>query len=239
MALRRDSQAAPPRRRRRPWSLAIGLLGALALAAPAPATAGSTLVGADGGPLHGPYQGWVNRALMPTPPGRVTIDLTGCPVMPDADGCVLLDRPDTIYLLGTARQAKREYRLRRYRLTLNHELGHVFDVRLLDDDERRSFSELVGRAGRGWWDGDEPAAELFAEAYAYCSAYRGKVRRSARLDAHYGYRPSGGRHRAVCRLVHEAARDREPAPQPPPQQPPSTEHHVGGQPAPIVPGGPV
>src|SRR4051812_39850340 len=82
------------------------------------------LVAPGGRRLAGRWQAWADAALVPTVRGRVTVRLGGCPHVPRAAGCVYTKAPRVVYLkpgLPTARGV------------LLHELGHVFDLAVLDD----------------------------------------------------------------------------------------------------------
>jgi hypothetical protein len=169
------------------FALAIAALALLA----GPAAA-STLVLADGTQRPQPYQGWVDAAHVPTPPGAVTLRVAPCPVAQSAGGCVLRGRHE-IFLSPASRD----------RRTLLHELGHIFDQTVMTPAARARFRALVGR--RGAWAavaGGDSAEEQFAEAYALCAQRR-------RLsDTHFGmydYSPTPRRHAAACRIIRSAA----------------------------------
>ncbi len=119
-----------------------------------------TAVTKSGKRMPGPYQRWIDRALVPTVRGRVHILLTGCPRRPRFAGCVYSRRLHTIYM---------KRRVRQRRQVLYHELGHLFDFRLLSHAERRAYKRLVGQPRRGWFGGVNPPSEQFAEAYALCA----------------------------------------------------------------------
>lgn len=63
------------------------------------------------------------------------------------------------------------------RFDLRHELGHVFDFRVLTDPDRAYFTHLLGLDGDSWratvaavWTLPRaPVDEIFADAYAACS----------------------------------------------------------------------
>jgi hypothetical protein len=147
---------------------------------------------------------------MPTVRGRVTVRLTGCPALPRAAGCVYRKRPHTIYLRGNTRRA---------RAVLLHELGHLFDLRVMNNRDRGRFRRILHAKRRKWWAGRIPLAEQFAEAYSFCARYRRIV--SIGRFSSYRYRPSRTQHRSACSLILAAARDRLPA-APAPQAPPVT-----------------
>lgn len=187
--------------------LALALL--VVVAWPAPAEGHEPrLVTSDGRPLRGPYQSWVHRSLMPKVPGPVTVYFSGCPGNRRFDGCVNKRRPSVIHL-----------RPRAGRLLFYHELGHLFDYRLLTSADRLTFRRLTGAAppaARSWRGGSNPLSERFAEAYALCSRYRTVKRPIVRRASHFRYAASARTHRSVCRLIKRVG-ERRPAP--PPTQP--------------------
>jgi hypothetical protein len=182
----------------------------LALAAVAPAAAAAAqLVDPAGAPVRGPYQAWADASHMPALDGRVTLRIERCPPRPAVDGCVLFSSPREIYLRPDADMP---------RLTLLHELGHLFDLHFLDDGERQALKALLRQEGRDWWHGAEPPGERFAEAYALCARYR-RLRRIPDWTS-YSYRPTLRRHRAICKRIRRAAAEGgrlEPATAPTPQ----------------------
>ena len=215
------------------------LLAALALAWAQPAEAhGPLLLSPSGTHLGAPYQDWVHRSYVPAVRGRVRVDLTGCPWAPRAHGCVF-SNPATIYMRRGAG----------LRGTLHHELGHLFDFRVLNDRDRARFKRLLGQTARRWTSsGDNSPRERFAEAYSWCARYR-RIRSIGRFTT-YGYDPSPRQHVAICRLIRKvAARRRGPGPlaNPPrvtrPHPPPSAAPDATGpaddgqpqEPDPLIP----
>ena len=138
---------------------------AVALSVAAPASAGAAT-------MTGDAAAWA-RAIHVHAPGPsgppIEIDLGPCPGLPDAGGCSMP-------------WAGRIYLLNRDPFTLEHELGHFYDARDLDDKERAWLLPLLGarddtpwdRPDR-WTDGDPYclhtvcANERFADAYAACA----------------------------------------------------------------------
>ena len=164
----------------------------LALLVPATASA-TTLATPDGAVRPQPFQAWVDRSAVPTPPGVVTLHLESCPGGP-AWGAACADSSALSIHLGSEG---------RDRVTLLHELGHIFDGRVLTDADRARLQALLGRPGA--WDGpaaDDPPHEQFAEAYALCA--RHPRLRATRLGM-YGYVATPARHRAVCAVIRDAA----------------------------------
>lgn len=184
------------------------------------------LVTPRGTPLPGLWQPWASASLMPTVRGRVTLRRARCPARPSAAGCVYTRRPRTIWLKPGVDDP---------RGVLLHELGHVYDLAVLNNRDRGRFRRIMGRRRTRWWKGSLPLAEQFAEAYSWCARYARIV--SISRYSSYRYRPTSRQHKAICRLVVRAARDRDPArkpdgapavtgPHPPPPPPPSTDPGV-------------
>jgi hypothetical protein len=165
----------------------IAAVATLALAAPARAV---TLVGADGAPLRGRIQAIVAASKVPTAPGTVVVDLHACPGT-EYDGCW----DTTVLHLPTARGVD-------LRWTLLHELGHVFDDRVLTAADRAAFKGAIRYSG-AWTSGDEPAGERFAEAYAGCALYAHAP--YGGLQGQYGYTAGPQTFRRVCELIRRAA----------------------------------
>jgi hypothetical protein len=219
--------------------LAVVLALVLALLASASAQARSTkLVDAHGRAMHGKVVRWIRAARAPLVPGRVQLVIGPCPGAPRLVACVQTRHPRRIYMGRSARPA---------RMVLYHELGHVFDLRVLSRSARRRFRRIM-HLRRAWFQGPVPPAELFADAYARCARF-GRVHSGGRLAnptrSVYGYHPTLRQHRAVCTLIARAAGPRRrpqpprrppplldgPSPQPPPAQqapPPPPNEQSGG-----------
>ncbi len=121
---------APPR-----LACAAALVTAVVgLGAPEPAPAQArtlTAVSKSGKRLGGSFQRWIDRSRTPTVRGTVRIVLTGCPGRPRFAGCVFSRRLRTIYIKrGTEHP----------RDVLYHELGHLFDFRLMSRESAASTS---------------------------------------------------------------------------------------------------
>jgi hypothetical protein len=91
---------------------------------------------------------------------------------------------------------------------LLHELGHVYDMTVLNNRDRRAFRRILRRRAARWW-GADALAEKFAEAYSWCARYARIV--SIAKYSSYDYRPTGRQHRRICKLVRSAAGDRRAA----------------------------
>jgi hypothetical protein len=170
------------------FSAVLGaVVAALAVVASAQAT---TLVTPAGAPLGGRLQAVVDSSRMPTAPGAVAVDLHPCPGS-QYDSCW----DATVLHLPTARGVD-------LRWTLMHELGHVFDDRVLTAADRAAFKRVIRYSG-AWTTGDEPAGERFAEAYAGCALYAHAP--YGGLQGQYGYTAGPDTFRRACDLIHRAA----------------------------------
>ncbi len=218
-------------------AIAVALVAAPASGGPGASRAASDLnvTGPGGRGLSGSWQRWARASLMPTVAGRITLKLTGCPALPRAAGCVYRKRPRTIYMRRG---------LRHPRSILLHELGHLYDLNVLNNGDRGRFRRIMRGKRRAWWKGRIPLAEQFAEAYSFCARYSRIV--SISRYSTYEYRPTRKQHSKVCGLIVRAAGDRAPSvppsgappvtrPDPPPPAqppPPSTIPGSGGKPQP-------
>jgi hypothetical protein len=223
------------------WFPALAFSAVVIATAPAVAGPGSapraqasandiTLLAPGGRPLGGSWQRWARASLMPVVHGRITVHLSGCPALPRAAGCVYRKRPRTVYI---------RRHIHRPRAVLLHELGHLFDLRVMNNRDRGRFRRIMHASRRRWWAGRIPLAEQFAEAYSFCARYR-QIVAIGRFST-YHYRPSRSQHRSACALIVAAARDRLPA-APAPQAPPVTRADPVPPPQPssapgTVPGG--
>jgi hypothetical protein len=189
----------------------VVLAASAALAAPAPAHPPAPFDQA-GRPVRGQFHTWMHRARVPLVRGRIVIRRAPCPLDPSFAGCVFTARPRVIWLTP---------RLFEPRRLLYHELGHTFDLLVLNGRERRRFKRIAGIRRQGWFRGGLPPAEWFADAYAAC-AVRLRLRRAIRPTP-YGYRPARRQHARICALIRAAARPRGRRPQPPKNPPPVIE----------------
>jgi hypothetical protein len=200
----------------------VPLLRGAHAAVPA-ARGGVRLVTPAGAALSGNWQSWADAALVPTVTGQVIVKLTGCPGYPRSAGCVFTGAPRVIYL---------KRKLDHPRSTLLHELGHVYDLTVLNNSDRARFRRIM-RSHLKWWAGKPPLAERFAEGYSWCARYARIA--SIRRYAIYHYHPTAKQHREVCALIKSAARDRTP-PTPPTQPPKVTGDPASPAPPPVAPG---
>jgi hypothetical protein len=163
------------------------VLAALAVAAP---TRAVTLVTTTGAPLGGHLQAIVDGSRVPTAPGTVVVDLAPCP------GSAYEACWDAAGLhVPIARGVD-------VRWTLMHELGHVFDDRVLIGADRAAFKRVIRYPG-AWMTGAEPAGERFAEAYAGCAIYSRAP--YGGLDGEYGYTAGPQTFARACALIRRAA----------------------------------
>ena len=191
--------------------VAVTLVAALAGAGPAGAHPPAP-VDELGRPIHGQIHKWMHEAKVPLVRGRIVIRRTLCPMGPVFAGCVFPAQPRVLYMRPALHEPRR---------ILYHELGHAFDLLVLNQRERRQFKRIVGIRRHGWFRGGLPPAEWFADGYASC-AVRLRLRRSVRPTP-YGYSPSPRRHARVCALIRSAAKPRGRPPQPPSNPPPVIE----------------
>jgi hypothetical protein len=196
----------------RPRVLSFAAAAAL-LAAAAPAVAHPPApVTERGKPIRGSFHSWIHQAKTPLVRGRVQIRRGACPGHPSFRGCVFSNRPRTLYLRRGLSDARR---------LLYHELGHVFDLKVLNRRERAAFKRVVGIRRSGWFRGALPPAEWFADGYAGC-ALRRRLRTQARPTP-YGYTPTPRQHARVCTLITRAAAPRGRPAEPPRNPPPVIE----------------
>lgn len=141
---------------------------------------------------------------VPLPRGNITVMHQPCPMSPDALGCVMSSQPDTIYWNDGDRY------------TLEHERGHIFDRRMLDDGERNKIKRMLHKRTMPWCDTDtymalwnqtpknSPPCEDFADAYMNC---RLRIQADDEdFEVSYGYNPTRREHRAMCSLIRRASR---------------------------------
>lgn len=143
------------------------------------------------------------RRGTPLPRGPVTVIYAPCPGYPDALGCVTSDQPDTIYVSSHDRG------------DLEHERGHIFDRRNLDDGERNRIKRMLHKTQMAWCDTEtymalrdqtpenSPPCEDFADAYENCRM--GWNPDGDTFDVSYGYNPTRREHRRMCALIGRAA----------------------------------
>ena len=174
--------------------------------------------------IHGKIHTWLHRAKVPLVRGRIVIKRTPCPGHGFA-ACLFTSRPRVIYLGPNLYEPRR---------LLYHELGHSFDLLVLNGRERRQFKRIVGIRRQGWFGGGLPPAEWFADGYASC-AMRLRLQPPVRPTP-YGYAPTSRRHARVCALIRAAARPHGRGPQRPSNpprvievQPPPREQTQPGQ----------
>ena len=132
-----------------------------------------------GHPIRGKVHAWFHQAKVPIVRGRVRVRMLPCPSRPDFVGCVFNADPRTLYISPSAGGP---------RLILYHELGHVFDLHVLNRRDRRRFKRIIGIHRSGWFEGELPPAEWFADGYAACAVRLRLRRREAPTP--YGYSPA-------------------------------------------------
>ena len=206
--------------------LALALLAAAAFGFAAPALGRMPVVVDQQGQLvGGKLHAWILRAKVPLAGGRIRVIRLPCPLSSTLAGCVYTARPRIVYMRPGLHEPRR---------ILYHELGHVFDLTVLNMRERARFKRIVGIHRAGWFHGALPPAEWFGDGYALCAM-------RARLNGRphptpYGYAPSPRAHARVCRLIRSAAKPHGRRPKrpknPPPvvevAPPPPDQTHTGG-----------
>jgi hypothetical protein len=191
--------------------VALAVLIAFVVAAPALGRP-PKVVDQQGRLVRGKLHGWVLRSKVPLPSGRIQIRRIPCPLSASFAGCVYTGRPRVIYMRPALHEPRR---------ILYHELGHVFDLTVLNMRERVRFKRIVGIRRSGWFRGALPPAEWFGDGYALCG-----MRLRLRGRAHpspYGYAPSPRAHARVCHLIRSAAKPHGRRPTRPKNPPPVVE----------------
>ena len=138
-------------------------------------------------------------SAMPTVGGRITLKLSGCPALPRAAGCVYRRRPRTIYVRAG---------LRHPRAVLPHELGHLYDLRVMNNSDRGRFRRIMRARKRAWCRAGSRSRSSSPRHTRSAPATAGSV--SIARYSTYDYRPSRRQHTRVCALVLAAAVDRTP-----------------------------
>jgi hypothetical protein len=191
--------------------MAVVVLVAAVLAAPA-AGRMPVVVDQSGKPVRGKLHAWLRRAKVPLPGGRIQVRRLPCPLDASLAGCVYTARPRIVYMRANLHEPRR---------IVYHELGHVFDLTVLNMRERARFKRIVGIRRSGWFRGDLPPAEWFGDGYALCASHL-RLHRRPRATP-YGYAPSPRAHARVCRLIRSAAKPHGHRPRPPKNPPPVVE----------------
>jgi hypothetical protein len=172
----------------------LAVLIAFVVAAPALGRA-PRVVDEQGRLVRGKLHGWIQLSKAPLPSGRIQIGRIPCPLSASFAGCVYTRRPRVIYMRPSLQEPRR---------ILYHELGHVFDLTVLNMRERARFKRIVGVRRSGWFRGALPPAEWFGDGYALCAIHLRLHERPRPTP--YGYAPSPRAHARVCRLIRSAAK---------------------------------
>ncbi len=120
-------------------AVAVALV-AMLLAAPAVLGHPPAPVDEGGRAITGKIHRWLHQANVPLVRGRVQVRRSTCPGNPLFVGCVFTARPRTLYLRHDVRSP---------RLVLYHELGHIFDIRVLNGASGGPSSGSPGSAHAG------------------------------------------------------------------------------------------
>lgn len=179
---------------------AVVLLAVLMIAAPVYAV---TLRAPDGTPTGPPWQTWADQSRAPSPPGEITFTTGTGPCGEVADGCARWwdDGTAEVWVTPDAHE----------RATLLHELGHIFDGRVMTDNARAAWKAATGDWRSGWMvtapDGLSRSCTLscewFAEGYARCALHGPNIRQA--VHGAYGYVAGPVRQRRACRVLRMAA----------------------------------
>jgi hypothetical protein len=161
-----------------------------------------------------PYQGWIDASLVPVPHLRARF-------FGHATDCTCeTDYPPVIYLSpGGVDPPFPDFD----RLGLMHEVGHLFDDRMLSPADRLAFKRIDRQPDAPWHGplgdaagGDDPGTpqEDFANAYSICAVYGARVpdtaARALMLLLSNGD-PDWAGQRRTCGLIRRAARARRAA----------------------------
>ncbi len=158
-----------------------------------------TVMYANGTPAVA-LQAWADASHVPTAPGAVVVHRARCYV-DDARACTVAPG-DEMWLLVRAHDLSAVFAPEQ-RSVFAHELGHIFDYRVMTPAARAAFQRVIGD-GRPWRArGGNSAHEVFAEAYGLCLRHR-SIRRT-RGQGLLGYLPSPTVHRRACRVIRQAA----------------------------------
>lgn len=170
------------------WVVLVAVaLGVFAGSAQGAVRPGATAILVEDGEPDHPYQRWVNRARVPTPPGAILVA--------ERVGSVTGTEPGTRTIwLSVSLVNPWE--------ALMHELGHNFDYYALGARDRTRFQAILGDH-RPWAErGPGTVRELFADAYAICARWR---HWRAHRDEHLNTETTGlvgfTRQRRLCRLI--------------------------------------
>lgn len=171
--IRPPAQPSPPVLTR----LAV-IVTLLALMFPANGIA-TTLISKDGTIRPQPYQSWVDQANVPTPAGRIRLDLTA-----NACGgyiCAFPRQSRIVMFSGLIDNYTRP--------ELLHEIGHIYSFR--HQELHRLFLRIFGAPRWTWL-----TEEWFAQGYSWCAT-------RFRALPGYDYWPTRKQHRDVCSLLRQ------------------------------------
>lgn len=171
------------------------LVAALALAAALSATAQASTISTSDGSDPSSYVAALATGYMPTPPGEVVVNPTGCPG--GAFGsCSFAWAPRTLYL------APHNPAVEPFTGMFDHELGHAVDGILAEanTDHRTAFLQFRGLAAGTPWE--TPLREQFADLYGTC-AQRGLTAPDAAdvTTLSYGFTFTAAQYAAGCGLL--------------------------------------
>lgn len=186
------------------------ILFAVVLACLWPGAASAAFVhGADGATIQ-PFAGWAASSYAPAPNADVlvTVDAGGCRV--GVLSCAHTNDRQTLTgsVLDTIDMQLALVPVKQQRGVFLHELGHVFDWSMMNDESRVSFQRLSGN-WKPWFGGEgvvRPPYEQFAEAYKTCAFYGAAYDPNRLLILQtYHWIPSKRTNARVCRLIERVA----------------------------------
>jgi hypothetical protein len=136
------------------------------------------------------FQRWVDESRMPTPSGRIKLDLRGCVFLEAAVSCSTPNR-----VIGFAPQDHDS------RSIFLHEMGHQVDFQMAKKWHRRAYRRMTGclNAWRAR-NGGPGCEELWATSWALCAQY--KILPET-YETQYEFRPSEAIHEESCRLFRK------------------------------------
>jgi hypothetical protein len=187
----------------------VGIRIALVAALAALTIASSARAATFTGP-RAQWMTWLEAASRePGPDGAILLRSGSCPGT-EALGCADVDGGELWLAIGS-------------KFVAMHELGHFFDARNLDADERAELQFLMGvRMDEPWQNPkvfgadcgyNQCPSEMFADAYANCALGRSFTGRRVSKghyrggwESPYGYLPRSNRwYRAMCATISAAA----------------------------------
>lgn len=165
---------------------------------------------------HHPYQLWADKAKVPTSDFfSIAIKEGKCEAEEfDAEGhLVSITLPGAVACSDGYDEIEMVVENNEDRKTFYHELGHVWDGRMLTDQMRTRFLKLIRQPGLPWWQPPEVeeeeillaewwGSEWYADAYAVC-AFRNRFPRGTIYVAGNGLIGPPAM-RKICHLIRHS-----------------------------------